>query len=116
PTAKSAIFPNLTFISSVKFRFRYTSIKSCAIAPEDATISPDTVPKTVAKATAEIMENKAAAKARASNGADILLDSTSNTPLTAEPKPMYNANIQKPPIAAIANIVNYLASRGVFTV
>ena len=58
------------------------------MAPEEATINPATVPRTVAKATAEITENKTTPKARARSGAAILLDSTSITPFTAAPNPM----------------------------
>src|SRR5690606_5212494 len=42
PTAKAEIFPALTFAPSLKFFLRQTSIKSCAIAPEEATINPAT--------------------------------------------------------------------------
>src|SRR5690606_9551532 len=80
PTNKAEILPALTFCLSVKFFLRYPSIKSCAIAPEDATINPETVPKTVAKAIAEMTEKRITPKERAKSGAAILLDSTSITP------------------------------------
>lgn len=58
------------------------------MAPEEATIRPATVPKTVAKATADITENNTTPKAFANSGAAMLLDSTSITPFTAAPIPI----------------------------
>ena len=88
PTPKAASFPAFTFLRSSIFRFRYLSIKSWAMAPEDATIRPLTVPRTVANAMAEIIENRPIPKYFANNGPDILLLSTSSTPFTAAPSPI----------------------------
>lgn len=57
PTTNAAHLPALTFPLSLRFLPKYRSTRSWAMAPEDATIKPLTVPKMVAKAMAEIIEN-----------------------------------------------------------
>jgi hypothetical protein len=93
PTPIAAILPAFTFPLSVISTCRYLSIKSWAMAPEEATISPLTVPNTVAKAMAEIIENNPIPIDLANSGPDILLLSISRTPPTIAPRPIYNVRI-----------------------
>ena len=58
------------------------------MAPEAATISPLTVPSTVAKAMAEMIAKRSSPKDRASSGADMLLSAGLITPLVMAPRPM----------------------------
>ena len=58
------------------------------MAPEAATIKPLTVPRTVAKAMAEMIAKSSTPKERASNGADMLLSAGLITALVMAPNPM----------------------------
>ena len=89
PTQIAEIFPAFTLALSVISTPRYLSIKSWAIAPDEATISPETVPSTVANAIADIIENIPIPNVLAKRGPDILLLSTSKAPLIIEPRPIY---------------------------
>ncbi len=88
PTPTAAILPAATFFLSVIFLPMYLSIISWATAPEDAHMSPLTVPSTVANATADMIAKNIMPNERASRGADILSLVRSITPLVIAPSPI----------------------------
>ncbi len=80
PTTTADILPAFTCPLSVISMPRNPVIRSWATAPEAATMSPLTVPRTVAKAMAQMQEKIVTPKYFASSGADMLLLSMSRTP------------------------------------
>ena len=87
PTTTAAILPARTLPLSDICMPRKLSIRSWATAPEAATIKPETVPRTVAKASEDITANNTTPKERASSGADMLLSVRLITPLVMAPRP-----------------------------
>ena len=87
PTTKAAILPAWTFMRSDLMTPPKRSSRSCATAPDAAMMRPLTVPRTVAKAMAEIMAKRKVPNDWASNGADMLLSSRLMVPLVMAPRP-----------------------------
>ena len=93
PTVNAVALPMATFWRSENCRSQNRSSRSWATAPEAATMSPLTVPSTVAKAMAEIAAKRNVLNERASSGADMFPSIGSTTPLTMAPRPMNNVRM-----------------------